>query len=180
MNLPSYTIKEVSPEQTDEFRRFCQVSSQITYARPEVGIMPEMLSEEVFSSSDMVAWYAEMCAATEINKAWIAQDQTQQTIGTIGAEHRKDYVELHSFYVAPEVQGQGLGRELFSHVVEFADGLPVRLDVMQYLHETITLYKRWGFVIDEAAGKPRFLLGGDWPDEAQEAYQGIYMIRPAR
>ena len=177
MSLPEHTITEVLPEQADEFRRFCQISSESAYTRPEFGITSDMLSAEVFNRPDMVSWYDAMCAATQTNKAWIAQDETDQTIGTIGAEHRTDYIELHSFYVATKFQGLGLGRKLFDQVVEFAGDLPIRLDVIQYMDDTIDLYKRWGFVIDEAAGKPWFLLGHDWPEEAQQAYQGIYMIR---
>lgn len=177
MSIPTCTIREIIPAETDEFRRFCQVSSEVAYTRPEFGITPEMLSAEVFDRPDMVAWYAGMCAATQVNKAWIAEDDAGRTIGTIGAEHRTDYVELHSFYVAAKLQGQGLGRKLFNQVVEFAGELPIRLDVIQYMDKTIEMYKRWGFEIDETAGKPWFLLGHDWPEEARQAYQGIYMVR---
>lgn len=177
MSLPLHTITEVSPEQAGEFRQFCQISSQVAYARPEFGIMPDMLSDEVFNRPDMVAWYDTMCSATDVNKAWVAHDQAKNIIGTIGAEHRENYVELHSFYVAPELQGQGLGRQLFGEVEAFAGDLPIRLDVIRYMHETINLYKRWGFVVDEASGKPWFLLGADWPEEARQAYQGIFMVR---
>lgn len=178
MSLPNYSIREVVPEEADEFRRFCQTNSEEAYARPEFGITPDMLSAEVFARPDMVAWYAKMCGATAINKAWVAEDETGETIGTIGAEHRTDYIELHSFYVAKQQQGKGLGRMLFNQVVEFAGELPIRLDVIQYMDKTIKMYKRWGFEVDEAAGKPWFLLGHDWPEEAQQAYQGIYMVRP--
>ncbi len=59
-----------------------------------------------------------------------------------------DYAELKRMYVRPNYRGQGLGRQMLDHLVEYAreHGLSiVRLETGIHQREAIALYVRGGF-----------------------------------
>jgi ribosomal protein S18 acetylase RimI-like enzyme len=54
---------------------------------------------------------------------------------------------LHHFAIRPDLQGQGLGRELAVRSLEFArtKGCPVKLEVHRENHAAVRLYESLGF-----------------------------------
>ena len=176
--MSSVDIAEVSPEQADDFRHFCQLEEQTAYTRPDLGITADLFSREIFDLPEAVATYAGYTAVTENTRAWMALDAGGEIVGTVGAKRQKDYCEQNSLYVAPELKGHGIGRALFNHVLEFAGLLPIRVDLVDYMEETRAIYEHWGFVADPSAGKPGCIWWKYWPEEAQKNFQMTYMFRP--
>lgn len=176
MSLPAYNIIEASPEWADAFRGFSQVNAQAAYARPELGVTADLFSREAYAKPAVVAHFAGICAVSESVKAWIALDDQEEIIGTVSAQERQDQCELQALYVATELKGKGLGRVLYDRVLDFAGSMPIRLDVIAYMQETIDIYEHLGFVIDPTAGRPNYVF--DWPEAARQACHGIYMFKP--
>jgi GNAT superfamily N-acetyltransferase len=174
-DLSKYAVIEVTPEWAERFRNFCQVSSHASYTRPELGITADLFSKESFDRPEVVAYFEGVTAATESTRAWIAIDDGGEIIGSVAAKRWDDHCELRSLYVAAHLQRRGLGRELYERVLRFSEGLPIRLDVVEFMLETVAIYEHWGFVVDRAAGRPRWIWTW-WPERALTALQGIYMV----
>jgi ribosomal protein S18 acetylase RimI-like enzyme len=69
-------------------------------------------------------------------------------------------VEIHAFYVAPAMQGQGVGTTLLEIAAahpRIADARHITLDVWEENPRAIALYQRHGFTI---VGKRDFTVGG--------------------
>jgi GNAT superfamily N-acetyltransferase len=72
--------------------------------------------------------------------------------GFIGLEPNypdADILRIHKFYVLPEKQGRGLGRELFNQAMNVAfdlDCKSLHLNVNRF-NKSVTFYKELGFII---------------------------------
>lgn len=66
-------------------------------------------------------------------------------IGTTALAQRADHAEIHSFYLDPAVQGQGLGAALLRALIAEAGPQPVHLEVLKQ-SPAMRLYERAGFV----------------------------------
>lgn len=178
MSTQTCLVREVEPTEADLFRKFIQSAQQSAYPRPELGITEDLFSDAQFDRPEIVEFYQRICAQGEHGKAWVAEDASG-ILGTIAVSREESYCELQSFYVAPDLKGKGIGRSLFAKVLEFANASPIRLDVIEYMEDTIGIYEHWGFVTDYAAGRPDYIQKW-WPEEARCAFAGIYMFRGGR
>lgn len=165
---------EAGAEWADRYREFCQKIYQATYAREDLGILPELFSKESFSTPSTVGYFKDLFSGD--GKQWLLVDDGKNIIGGIVATKKSDYCEMKGLYIDPAYQGKGYGRQLFLKATEFAGELPIRIEVVQYMQKTIDLYKRWGFEIDEAVEPIRYEIDG-WPTEALDEYRGIVMVR---
>lgn len=68
---------------------------------------------------------------------------------------------MRGFYVEKSYQGQGIGKTLWNKALEFAGKKDVILDTYSH-NKTITIYQKWGFIIDKAKGK-FFRHWKEWP-----------------
>jgi ribosomal-protein-alanine N-acetyltransferase len=66
-------------------------------------------------------------------------------IARLGRRRPFDY-EIHTIGVDPDYQGQGIGRQLLEHLLEYADGGTVFLEVRIDNEPAIKLYESVGFV----------------------------------
>ena len=62
-------------------------------------------------------------------------------------------------------------------MLDFAGSLPIQVDVIEYMTETIAMYRHWGFEVDEAKGSLIYDIV-EWPEQARQAYRAIYMVKP--
>lgn len=68
-------------------------------------------------------------------------------VGIMAVTAASDCVHVHQFFLLPEYQSKGIGRECMSLVLEKARqlGLPVRLRVLKVNPRALAFYQRLGF-----------------------------------
>lgn len=140
---PVLTIIKADPTWAQKYCDFCQPIYQKAYAAPELGIPAELFSVEAFNHPSTRAYFDKVFTEETV---WLALDG-DDILGGI-AVSSTDPVHLSAFYVRNDMHGKGIGKQLFVKAVEFAGGRDIILDVMQHRHESIALYKHWGFVVD--------------------------------
>jgi GNAT superfamily N-acetyltransferase len=172
-----YKIIEAGPEWADTYRHFCHQAYLATYVRPELGITKAMFSEEAFNLPRIVKYFKDALNTSPNHKVWLAINHNDEILGGVVAYLFPDCCQMQTFYVRPDLKGHGIGHELYEKVVEFASSLPIQVDVVKYNQATIDMYKHWGFEIDRSKGEVEYDWV-EWPDEARQAYKGIYMIKP--
>lgn len=148
MQSPEYTLVEGSLEWADRYREFARRSYLSAYCKPELGLTPDLFSEEVFDSARIIKYFRDICERGDDNKTWLAIDEDRDLIGAIGAHRHEDFCELKAFYVKEGLQGQGIGHALYEKVLQFAGGMAMQLDVVSFMAKTINMYERWGFAVD--------------------------------
>jgi GNAT superfamily N-acetyltransferase len=173
-----YTIIEGGLEWTERCQEFCRLAYLAAYVRPERGITEDLFSEKVFASPRIMKYYYDLCTTDDNHIVWLAISAEQELLGMVVAQRDADYCEMRAFYVKPELKGHGIGHALYQKVLEFARDQAIHVDVVEYMQETIDMYKHWGFEVDEAKGKLIYPLV-EWPEAARQAYRAIYMTRPA-
>lgn len=174
----NYSIIEGSPEWADTCREFCRLAHKAAYVRPELGKTENLYTKEIFASPRITQYYKDLCQFKADQKIWLAVDDNNSLIGMVVAQNVDDYCEMRTFYVRSDLKGHGIGHDLYQKVLEFADGKQIQVDVIEYMQETIDMYKHWGFVIDEQKGKLTYPII-EWPEAARKAYRAIYMTKPA-
>ena len=176
--VPSYTIIKGTPAWADAYRAFCCRVYKVIYPRPELGITQDLFSEDVFNESRVVDYFKERFSNHDGCVSWLAITKDQQILGGITARKHPTYCELLAFYVEPVLQGHGIGHALYQRALAYVRGLPIQVDVVNYMHDTIAMYTHWGFKIDESKGKVIYPWRS-WSEEARQAWHGIYMTKPA-
>ncbi|HEY2003545.1 MAG TPA: GNAT family N-acetyltransferase [Candidatus Saccharimonadia bacterium] len=172
-----YKIVEADKHWADEYRMFCQKAYQAAYPRPERGVTKDLFSEAIFNSPRIKTYFNELLSPSESNKFWLALDDNNHILGGAGATNKVDHIEMQAFYVSENHQGQGIGRALYEKVKRFAGKLPIEIEVIEYMEETIKTYEHWGFRIDPSRAKVTYPWT-EWPDDAIASYQAIHMVRP--
>lgn len=176
---PRYQLIQASLEWADRCREFCRQAYLAAYVRPELGITEDLFSPVVFSSPRIIQYYQDLCTPTDTSQPWLAVDDNNDLIGTVVAEIEGNVCRMRSFYVSPKLKGQGIGHALYGKVLEIAGDRTIEVDVVEYMQETIDMYKHWGFKIDAEKGKLIYQIV-EWPEEARQAYQAIYMTKPGK
>lgn len=173
-----YTIIEGSLDWADRYREFARQNYITAYCNPELGITEDLFSKEVFDSARMIKYFRDLCDNKDDNKTWLAVDTDQNILGAVGVHKYKDFCEMKAFYVASELQGQGIGRALYEKVLRFAGGMAMQLDVVNFMDKTISMYERWGFTVDTS--RPAFEYPWEeWQPGPAYTMRAIYMIKPA-
>lgn len=172
-----YRIIEAGLEWSDSYREFCRLAYLAYYPRPSDQITEDLFSPEIFSNARIKAYYDDLFIG-ESRRVWLALDAHRRILGGIAASRSTDICELKVFYVAPVHKGKGIGHALYKQAEQFADGCEIRLDVVNYMTDTIEMYKHWGYVIDNSRGY--ILYPWDhWSDAARHAGRGIFMVKSA-
>jgi GNAT superfamily N-acetyltransferase len=175
--LPTFKIIDGSIEWASKFAELCRQTYIATYARPELGITEDLFSDEVFKSPRIVRYFESRCSWTDTQRSWLAINHTGELVGVVAAQLYPDRCDMNSFYVKPGHQGHGIGHALYQKVLEFAGSLPIQVDVIEYVTDTIRMYEHWGFHIDKTREPFTYELV-EWPDRARLNYRAIYMVKP--
>jgi GNAT superfamily N-acetyltransferase len=175
--VPDYCIIQGSEVWADKCREFCRKAYLATYLRPEIGITEELFSKDVFSSPRITKYFKDLCRNSTNQRFWVATDDENEIFGMVVAFKHTNYCEMKSFYVEPRHKGQGIGHALYQKVLVFAASQPIQVDVIEYLTETIDMYRHWGFNVDESKGKLNYDIV-EWPESARLAYRAVYMVKP--
>jgi len=178
MEGPQYTIIEGSLDWADRYREFARRNYVAAYCRPELGITEDLFSEEVFNSARIVAYFRGICENRDDNKTWLAINDNQELLGVIASHKYDDFCELKAFYVKEEYQGQGIGKALYQKVLQFAGGMAMQLDVVNFMYKTMAMYEHWGFTIDTSREAFEYPWE-EWPPGPVHTMRAVYMIKPA-
>lgn len=176
---PHYRIIEGSEDWSERCREFCRKAYRAAYVRPELGVTEDLFTKEIYASPRIVEYFRKQCIRSDTRIPFLALDNNDELLGMVSVHRLKDYCEMSGFYVKPELKGHGIGHALYQEVLHFAGDLPIQVDVIEYMHDTIEMYKHWGFHIDESKGKLRYPIT-EWPELAVDNYQAIYMVKPGR
>lgn len=174
----NYQIIDAGLQWSDKYRHFCREAYMQTYVRPELGITEAQFSKNVFNSPRVKKYFDDAFNAGKDHKAWLAL-QGNEILGGVVAYDYGDYCEMQTFYVKHSLRGHGIGHALYIKVLEFAGDLPIQVDVVLYLDQTIAMYKHWGFEVDDSKGEVEYDWI-EWPEKSRESYKGIYMVKPGR
>ena len=68
--------------------------------------------------------------------------------GMILVNREEERAEIYQVFVEPALRGRGLGRQILSQALDFAQGQPVWLEVNQDLTAAEALYQGLGFQLD--------------------------------
>lgn len=148
MSRPPYAIIEGSQDWADSYREFARKSYLSAYCKPELGLTQDLFSEEIFDSTRIIKYFRDLCEDKDDNKTWLAVGDDQKLLGVVGAHKYEDFCEMKAFYVKPESQGQGIGHALYERVLQYAGGMAMQLDVVNFMDKTISMYEHWGFTVD--------------------------------
>lgn len=86
---------------------------------------------------------------TDSPGAWIAE-QDGRVVGNAIALHRDDFWALATLFVAPGIQGAGLGRELINRALEHGRGAGVGMIMSSVDHRALRRYAAAGFALHPA------------------------------
>lgn len=153
------------------YTNLLQKTYQDVYPYEPIGLKKEYFSQEIFRGEDIQRYLRSNLALSSTLKTWLAFFN-QELVGSITIEDQGKECELRGFYVKTEHQGKGIGKKLWEKARKFAKKKDIFLDTYTHNKKTISIYKKWGFVIDEKRG--RFLR--HWPQWPQNvSVECLYM-----
>jgi len=152
------------PEYTD----LLQKTYEQAYTDPSIGLTKECFSREIFFNSDTQTYLRSNIVNTNTQRCWVAY-VGKELVGSITITLNSGEAEAKGFYVAPERQGQGIGKKLWDKAIEFAGNRDIVLDLYAHNQKTLAMYRSWGFVIDESKGDKGVFYRHwpEWPDGLQ-------------
>ncbi|MBI5457732.1 GNAT family N-acetyltransferase [Candidatus Kaiserbacteria bacterium] len=125
-----------------------QRTCEVAFPNPKIGLTKECFPKEVFATADTQAYLLKSNLTISSNqKTWLVVEK-KKLIGAITTEKKGKVSDVRGFYVAPERQGQGIGKIVWERASKFADGRPVTLEIYAHNKKSIALYKKRGFVVD--------------------------------
>jgi ribosomal protein S18 acetylase RimI-like enzyme len=153
-----------------------QATYTYAYVDESIGLTTECFSIDVFNSLDTQDYLKSKLVNNNEQKTWIACDEGV-IIGAVTIKNSGVDQEMSGFYVHPKYQGKGIGKLLWSKVLEFTKGKDIVLDIYSHNITTIQLYKHWGFYEDTS--KPHFYRHWpEWPEGLQA--ESMYMRRTTK
>jgi ribosomal protein S18 acetylase RimI-like enzyme len=151
----------------EQYTHLLQRTYEYSYTNKAIGLTPECFSPKIFASKRNQEYLRSNLAITVHQKTWVAFDNSK-LIGSITIEDKGEECEMKGFYVLPEYQGKGLGKQLFSRVLEFVQDKDIVLDTHAHNVKSIKMYERWGFKIDQAKGT-FYRHWPEWPEGLEVA-----------
>ncbi len=121
------------------------------YTNPKIGLTKELFSQEIFNTADTQAYLKANLQISENQKTWVAL-VGNNLVGSITIERKGSECQLRGFYVSEEYQGKGIGKKLWQYALDFSGSSDIVLDLYVHNTKTIEMYKKWGFIIDQAKG----------------------------
>lgn len=156
-----------------EYTQLLQRTYQEAYTDESIGLTADCFSREVFASDDTQGYLRSNLRQNEKQRTWLAFLGSEM-VGAVTVKNHGAECETVGFYVAPERQGQGIGRRLWERVLEFSSGRDITLDTYVHNHRTIEMYRRWGFEEDVKRGR-FYRHWPEWPKDLQA--ECLYMRR---
>lgn len=154
-----------------EYTKLLQETYQSTYVEESLGLTKECFSREIFVTPDTQAYLKSKLKVGDKRKTWLVFLENKM-VGSITIEDKGTEYKLSAFYVLPEYQGRGIGKQLWQKVLSFAKNKDIILDVYTHNTKAIDIYTNWGFVVDKKK-KAFYSHWPEWPEGVQT--KSIYM-----
>ena len=170
------TIRLAKIEDLAPYTKLLQETYQNTYVDESIGFTRKLFSEEVFNTPEHQKYLASNLTVDETKKTWLAFD-ADKLVGSITILERKDDFRLQGFYVAADYQDHGIGKKLWNLVLDFVKGKDIICNVYTHNTQTIGIYKKWGFVIDDSV-QESYRHWPEWPEDVKIKYMRMrYSVR---
>lgn len=159
-------IRESKPEDLDQYTDLLQQTYQHAYIKEEIGLTADCFSKEIFNNSATQKYLKSNLISTANQKTWLSFNG-DDLMGSITCNLQNDQkAELKGFYVRQKYQGRGIGQKLYKKALAFAGDRDLILDIYSHNAETVKLYQKWGWKLDEEQGnKGHFTRHWEeWPE----------------
>ncbi|KKR54770.1 MAG: Acetyltransferase, GNAT family protein [Candidatus Curtissbacteria bacterium GW2011_GWA1_40_24] len=143
----------------EHYTDLLQRTYQEAYTDESIGLTADCFSKEIFATERVQAYLCSNLVQNDKQRAWLCFVRGA-LVGSATIIDHGDEFELRGFYVAPEYQGKGIGKQLFKMVLKFTQGKDIVLDTYVHNRRTLNLYKKWGFKIDKKKG----IFYRHWPE----------------
>jgi ribosomal protein S18 acetylase RimI-like enzyme len=167
------SIRPAETRDLASYTKMMQKTYEDAYIDESIGLSKECFSKEVFNSNSTQEYLASKLVNDLKRKTWLAVDRSK-IIGSVTIEDDGNNYEMTGFYVLPNYQRTGIGKQLWQKVQDFAKDKDIVLDIYSHNKKTIEMYKKWGFVVDEERGI-FYRHWPEWPDGVQA--ESLYMRR---
>ena len=158
-------IKLAKQDDLKSYLEFRQKAFEDAYVDESLGLTKNLFSKKVFSSARIIDFCKNELVVNNTQKAWLIFDG-RKLVGSVTIEDKGEECELRGFYVEKSYQGKGLGKTLWQKALSFAGKKDIVLDIYSHNKQGISVYLKWGFVIDEEKGK-FFRHWPEWPEGVQ-------------
>lgn len=142
-----FKLEDAKPEDVKAMRTIVRDAWVSLYPNAEYGITAEDLSAiDWYKPEGMKRREKEITENPGVIHTWVLKDSENKIVGFCKADKLKDFGEIDSMYVLPDLKGKGLGNKLMEKAFEwFEPNLDVRLKVVKYNSRAIAFYKKFGF-----------------------------------
>jgi len=158
----AYKIELARPDDVRRLQEIIRACWLDTYPNETAGITREDIAGRDFYTGDnaeAVEYRKErmriMIEDSENEHTWIVKSDQNEIVGfcrlhkATGKEYAKKvdpYAEIDKIFILKDSRGKGLGKKLLHEAEQWATGLDIRLEVVDYNGDAIEFYKREGFV----------------------------------
>lgn len=119
-----------------------------TYPNEGYGITKEWISEEFafLTDSKGVRFREDVINNLDHNtKYMVVKDEDDVIQGFLHASKTDTVASLNAIYLTDPLKGTGVADKLMNAVLEFAENLPIQLQVVAYNERAIRFYEKYGF-----------------------------------
>lgn len=159
-------IRRAKDPDLKDYTSLLQRTYEKFYVNEELGIAKEHFSKEIFDHQDTQDYLMSNLQNNENQQAWIAFIGSGM-VGSITVKKEHEVYEVNGFYVAPEHQGQGIGKKLWQKALDFTDGSDILIDLYAHNTKSIEMYSKWGFKVDKTRGDKGYFYRhwDEWPKD---------------
>ena len=157
-----------------DLRKYCsllQESIEKAYTNPKVGYTKDLFSNKVFSSEGMQKWMKSNLYPKPKKKTWLAF-LGPRMVGAITVADEGNKREFRALYVATDLQGRGIGKQLLGRALGVSKGKDIILTMYPHNLKTLEIYRKWGF---RNYGKPGYHHWSAWPDYVKMKYMRMLL-----
>jgi ribosomal protein S18 acetylase RimI-like enzyme len=149
--MSEITITTPAASQAEEMTKMIRATWLATYPNESIGITIDDINifTQALLSKEKIAFLARNLDERTAEAGTYQRVAMKQgkIVGEIYGKENEDFVQLHSLYVLPEEQGQGIGRMLMKEFLEWANhDKRIQLLVAEYNLQAIRFYESQGFV----------------------------------
>ncbi len=157
-----------------KYAALIQKSAEAAYTNAKLGYTSDLFSKKVLSSAGMQGWMKSNLYPKPGQITWVAFLGSRMVGAmTVSSGRRRD--EFRTLYIAPDVQGMGIGRVLFRRALEYSMRKEAILTMYPHNLKTLRIYRKWGFKKYGKSGYHHWLA---WPKGVRMKY--IYMLLDRR
>lgn len=157
-----FKIELANPNDTLRLQEIIRACWLDTYPNEAAGITREDIAGRDFFTGDNreALEYREERMRTMVEDfknehTWVAKNEKDEIVGfcrlhkATGQEYAKKvdpYAEIDKIFILKDSRAKGLGKKLIQEAEQWATGLDIRLEVVEYNEDAINFYKKEGFV----------------------------------